>query len=88
MSTRALCADAGAVRRVGSLLERRLARLDDDAVIERRDREMRAYIRSLVSLRLADADPLTIDWSGPAGRAKITAILEGTFRFIEAEEGP
>lgn len=74
--------------RVGAILEQRLARFDDDALIEARDHEMRAYIRSLVELRLRDVDPLTIDWAGGEGRQTLTSVLEGAFRLMDADEGP
>lgn len=72
--------------RVGAILEQRLAKLEDDALIEARDQEMRDYIRSLVELRLRDLDPLTVDWSGEQGRKTITSVLEGAFRLMEADE--
>lgn len=73
--------------RVGAILEQRLAKLDDSALVEARDQEMREYIRSLVELRLRDVDPLNVDWAGEAGRRTITAVLEGTFRLMQADEG-
>lgn len=73
--------------RVGAILEQRLARFDD-ALIEARDQEMRAYIRSLVELRLRDVDPLTVDWGGDEGRQTITSVLEGAFRLMDADDGP
>jgi hypothetical protein len=72
--------------RVGEILEQRLARLEDDALIQTRDREMRAYIDSLVRLRLRDLDPLSVDWSAGEGRRVIESILESTFALAQAED--
>jgi hypothetical protein len=72
--------------RVGEILEQRLARLEDDDLIQTRDREMHAYIDSLVELRLRDVDPIDVDWSGDEGRQLIDGILQSTFAVVEAED--
>lgn len=72
--------------RVGSILESRLARLEAPDTAEARDAELRAYIRSIVALRLRDFDPLTVDWDGDEGQELIERTLRSVYRQLEAED--
>lgn len=70
--------------RAAPVIEERLNRLGDPAQALARDIEIRDYVRSIVELRLADTDTLSIDWQGQAGASVVQRILNGTYEMIEA----
>jgi hypothetical protein len=70
--------------RAAPVIEERLNRLADAAQALARDEEIRDYVRSIVDLRLADIDPLTVDWQGDGGTPIVQRILDGVYDIIEA----
>jgi hypothetical protein len=65
------------------VIDERLTRLQDQQLAQRRDRELRDFITALVRLRTQGSEPLTIDWSGPAGRAFIERMLRAVYDQLE-----
>ena len=72
--------------RAAEVIDERLSRLQDQEAAERRDRELRDYIRAVVALRLKDVDPLTTDWNADEGRRVIGRLLRDVYRQLEAGE--
>ncbi len=69
--------------RADPVIDQRLSRLNGDEA-ERRDRELRDFIRALVRLELGERDPFRVDWDGPEGRDIIEGLLRDVYRQLEA----
>jgi hypothetical protein len=71
--------------RASAVIEERLNRLDPQAA-ETRDEEIRSYVESLVELRMAEVDPMTIDWGGSGGREASEGLLRDLYDYLEAQD--
>jgi hypothetical protein len=67
------------------VIEQRLIKLGP-AEAERRDRELREFIRAVVRLRLANVDPFSVAWESAEGRSLIEGILRDAYTQMEAWE--
>jgi hypothetical protein len=65
------------------VIDERLTRLQNQQLAQRRDRELREFISALVRLRTEGTKPLSIDWSGPQGRAFIERMLRAVYDQLE-----
>lgn len=65
------------------VIDERLTRLENPALAQQRDQELRQYIDALVRLRLSDTSALEIDWRSSAGRDFIDSILRAVYEQIE-----
>lgn len=68
------------------VIAERLARLTDPEAARQADAQFRQIIEDLVVIHLGDA-PLTIDWSGPAGRQITDDAITSVYEALEALEG-
>ena len=68
------------------VIEVRLESLENQALIQQRDRQLRDFIDALVRLRMQDTAPLKIDWQGPDGQGFIQGILQAVYEQLEAGE--
>ncbi len=64
-------------------LAERFAHIEDPEVVRRRDNELRERLTLLVTLRLEDRDPLTVDWSGEEGNAILTDLVSRLYEDME-----
>lgn len=86
--TDALCRYIAALvyNRAIPVIDERLTRLENPALAQQRDHELREYIVALVRLRLAGTAPLDVDWQGAAGRQLIDGMLRAVYDQIEEWE--
>lgn len=68
------------------IIDERLTRLENPALAQERDRELRDYIDALVRLRIQDASPLQTDWHGSEGQKFISDILRAVYDQLEEWE--
>jgi hypothetical protein len=64
-------------------IDERLTRYADPARAEQLDRDLRQLIRAHVRIRLRDADPMSVDWSGDEGRNIIESALRSVYGVLE-----
>jgi hypothetical protein len=69
------------------IIDERLTKLGDPILAEHRNRELKDYILALVRLAVSEIDPMTMDWSGEAGRALLHRVLEAVYEQLDAEHG-
>jgi hypothetical protein len=69
--------------RADPVIDQRLSRLNADEA-ERRDRELRDFIKALVGLEMGDMDPFQVDWAEAQGREIIEGLLRDVYRQLEA----
>lgn len=86
--TDALCRYMAALvyNRAIPVIDERLTRLENPALAQQRDQELRQYIVALVRLRLAGMAPLDVDWQGDVGRKLIDGMLRAVYDQIEEWE--
>ena len=86
--TDALCRYMAALvyNRAIPVIDERLTRLENPALAQRRDQELRRYIDALVRLRLPTRPPLTSIGSGVAGRELIDGMLRAVYEQLEEWE--
>jgi hypothetical protein len=65
------------------IIDERLTRLENPALAQERDRDLRDYIDALVRLRVQDTSPLQIDWHGAEGQKFISDILRAVYDQLE-----
>lgn len=68
------------------IIDERLTRLENPALAQERDRELRDYIDALVRLRIQEASPLQVDWHGTEGQTFISDILRAVYDQLEEWE--
>jgi hypothetical protein len=68
------------------VIDERLTRLENPALAQERDRELRDYIDALVRLRIQDTSPLQIDWHSAEGQKFINDILRAAYDQLEEWE--
>jgi hypothetical protein len=66
------------------VIEVRLESLENQTVIQQRDRQLRDYIDALVRLRMQRFSPLAVQWQTPEGQAFIRDILQAVYEQLEA----
>ena len=64
------------------VLAERLARLTDPAAVREADRQIVQMVQDLVALRMPD-DPLTFDWSGPAGEQFADDAIRDVYEILQ-----
>jgi hypothetical protein len=58
--------------------------LQDQALIQSRDRELRDYIDALVRLKMQNVSVLTVDWKSTEGQAFVQGVLQAVYEQLEA----
>jgi hypothetical protein len=66
------------------VIEVRLEALQDQALIQSRDRELRDYIDALVRLKMQNVSVLTVDWKSTEGQAFVQGVLQAVYEQLEA----
>jgi hypothetical protein len=69
-----------------AVIDERLTRLQNQALAQQRDQELRDYIDALVRQRTQTTSPLDIDWQGQQGRDFIEGILRAVYDQLEEWE--
>ena len=67
-------------------IDTHLERLQNQALAQQRDRELRDYIYELVRHEMRSISPLTVDWKGPQGRDFVEGILVAVYEQLEGWE--
>lgn len=67
------------------VIEVRLEALQDQALIQSRDRELHDYIDALVRLKMQSVSVLTIDWGGADGHDVVQGVLQAVYEQLEAD---
>ncbi len=67
------------------VIEVRLEALQDQALIQSRDRELHDYIDALVRLKMQSVPVLTVDWQNAEGRDFVQGVLQAVYEQLEAE---
>jgi hypothetical protein len=65
------------------VIDVRLEQLQNQALIQQRDRQLRDFIHALVRLKMQETSPLTIDWEGTGGKEFIEGILGAVYEQLE-----
>lgn len=66
------------------VIEVRLEALQDQALIQNRDRELHDYMDALVRLKMQNVSVLTVDWQGAEGKDFVQGILQAVYEQLEA----
>jgi hypothetical protein len=84
----ALCSYIAALvyNRAIPVIEVRLESLENQTLIQQRDRELHEFIDALVRLRMRDVSPLQVDWQGPDGQSFVQGILQAAYEQLEVWE--
>jgi hypothetical protein len=64
-------------------LAEKFTHIEDPAVAEARDNELRERIQLLVTLGLGDRSPLSVDWRGNEGREVLDRVVEQLYEDME-----
>lgn len=64
-------------------LAEKFTHIEDPAVAEARDNELRERIQLLVTLGLGDRSPLSVDWRGDEGREVLDRVVEQLYEDME-----
>jgi hypothetical protein len=65
------------------VIDVRLEQLQNQSLIQQRDRELRDFIHALVRLKMQEVSPLTIDWQGAEGKEFVEGILGALYEQLE-----
>jgi hypothetical protein len=67
------------------VIEVRLEALQDQALIQSRDRELHDYIDALVRLKMQTVSVLTVDWKSADGKEFVQGVLQAVYEQLEAD---
>ena len=65
------------------VIDVRLEQLQNQNLIQQRDRELRDFIAALVRLKMQEVSPLAIDWQGAEGKEFIESVLGAVYEQLE-----
>lgn len=67
------------------VIEVRLEALQDQVLIQSRDRELHDYIDALVRLKMQTVSVLTVDWKSADGKEFVQGVLQAVYEQLEAD---
>jgi hypothetical protein len=67
-------------------LAEKFTHIEDPAVAEARDAELRERLQLLVKLELGERSPLSIEWRGEEGRAVLDRVVDQLYEDMEELE--